>query len=175
MVYRRFALTSTNQKNNCDWMTLISVLCHVSPKINVVMLLVCSKLDWHKALSLDILVFIATRYNHCWGTLENLATLGTVKVQVVHVWRNHIRLVHLRYGFQTSSLTGRSIPGLRPISSRTVRNRLRDRHISHDVQQSVQLCCLCTVQLDWRGVDVIWDSENMIGPISCSQMNPVST
>jgi transposase-like protein len=32
---------------------------------------------------------------------------------------NHIRLVHLRNRFQTSSLTARSIPGLRPISSRT--------------------------------------------------------
>ena len=42
---------------------------------------------------------------------------------------NHIILVHLRYRFQTSSLTARSIPELRPISSRTVRNRLRDRHI----------------------------------------------
>ena len=42
---------------------------------------------------------------------------------------NHIRMVHLRDRFQTSILTARSIPGLRPISSRTVRNRLRDRHI----------------------------------------------
>ena len=35
--------------------------------------------------------------------------------------------MHLRDRFQTSSLTARSIPGLRPFSSRTVRNRLRDR------------------------------------------------
>jgi hypothetical protein len=44
---------------------------------------------------------------------------------------NHIRPVHLRDLFQTSSLTStaRRITGLRPISSRTVRNRLRDRHI----------------------------------------------
>ena len=42
---------------------------------------------------------------------------------------NHIRLVHLRNRFQTSSLTARSIPGLRPISSRTVRNRLREHNI----------------------------------------------
>ena len=42
---------------------------------------------------------------------------------------NHIRLVNLRYRFQTSSLTARSIPGLQPISSRTVRNRISDRHI----------------------------------------------
>ena len=42
---------------------------------------------------------------------------------------NHIRLVHLRNRFQTSSFTARSIPGLRPISSRTVRNRLREHNI----------------------------------------------
>lgn len=42
---------------------------------------------------------------------------------------NHIRLVHLRNRFQSSSLTARTIPGLRRISSRTVRNRLRQRNI----------------------------------------------
>jgi len=42
---------------------------------------------------------------------------------------NHIRLVHLQDRSQMSSLTSRSISGLRPISSRTVRNRLCDRHI----------------------------------------------
>ena len=42
---------------------------------------------------------------------------------------NHVRLVHLRDRFQPSSLTARSIRGLRPISSRTVGNILRDRHI----------------------------------------------
>ena len=43
--------------------------------------------------------------------------------------RNHIRLVHLRNRFQTSNLTARNILGLRPISSRTVRNRLREHNI----------------------------------------------
>jgi transposase len=42
---------------------------------------------------------------------------------------NQIRLVHVRNRFQTSSLTARSIPGLRPISSRAVRNRLREDNI----------------------------------------------
>ena len=46
-----------------------------------------------------------------------------------HRQDNHIRLVHLRNRFQTSSLTARSISGLRPISSRTVRNRLRKHNI----------------------------------------------
>jgi hypothetical protein len=53
---------------------------------------------------------------------------------------------------QTSSLTAKSIPGLRPISSRTVRNRLREHNIRPRRPQSVQLCCLDTVQLGWRGV-----------------------
>lgn len=42
---------------------------------------------------------------------------------------NYIRVVHLRNRFQTAALTARSIPGLRRISPRTVRNRLRERHI----------------------------------------------
>ena len=42
---------------------------------------------------------------------------------------NHIRLVHLRDRFETSSLTARSISRLRLISTRTVCNRLRDCHI----------------------------------------------
>ena len=42
---------------------------------------------------------------------------------------NHIRLVHLRDRFQTSSLTASSIHGLRSISFRIIRNRFRDRHI----------------------------------------------
>ena len=41
----------------------------------------------------------------------------------------------------------------------------------YDVQQSVQCCCLVTVQVDRRGLSVIGDSEDRIGPISCSQMN----
>jgi hypothetical protein len=45
-------------------MTLIPVLCHVSTKISFFVLLVCSKLDWHRTLLLDILAVIATRYCH---------------------------------------------------------------------------------------------------------------
>jgi hypothetical protein len=59
MVYRMPVLTfveyEPEKKNTFVWMTLISVLCHVSPKINVFVLLVCSKQDWHNTLSLDIL------------------------------------------------------------------------------------------------------------------------
>ena len=117
-------------------MTLISVLCHASPKISVVMLLVCSKLDWHKTLSLDILVFIATRYNHCWGVLDNLATLGTVNVQVVHVWRHVSKIT--TYGSHICEIDSSPQVSLKEASPDynqwalehwTVRNRLRDCHI----------------------------------------------
>jgi transposase-like protein len=57
---------------------------------------------------------------------------------------NHIMLVHLRNRFQTSSVTARSIPGLRPISSRT---DFMNGTSGQDVPQSVQFCCLDTVQL----------------------------
>ena len=119
MVYRMPVLTfveyEPEKKNTFVWMTLISVLCHVSPKINVFVLLVCSKQDWHNTLSLDILVFIATRCNHCWCGLDNLTTprgrSGRPRV-TSRQQDNHIRLVHLRDRFQTSNLTARSIPGL---------------------------------------------------------------
>ena len=97
-----------------------------------IVLLVCSKLEWHKTLSLDILMFIATLYSHCWGVLDNLATLGTVNVQVVHMWRHASKITRwciCEIDSRRQCLTARSIRGLRPISSRTVRNRLRERHI----------------------------------------------
>ena len=77
---------------------------------------------------------------------------------------NHIRPVHLRDLFQTSSLTStaKGITGLRPISSRTVRNRLRDRHIRprHPVirpilllrHRAVRLTC-CRRHLRFRRLD----------------------
>ena len=41
----------------------------------------------------------------------------------------YIRVTHLRNRLQTAALTARSIPGLRNISPRTVRNRLPERNI----------------------------------------------
>ena len=66
-------------------MTLMPVLCPVSTKISVFVLLVCSKLDWQRTLSLDILAVIATRYCHYGDDLDNLTTLENADVQVVHV------------------------------------------------------------------------------------------
>ena len=43
----------------------------------------------------------------------------------------YIRVTHLRNRLQTAALTARSIPGLRNISPRTVRNRLRERNIRY--------------------------------------------
>ena len=77
---------------------------------------------------------IVTRYSHCWGILDDLATLGTVNVQIVQVWRHVSNIT--TYGWCNGEVDDRrhkshckSIPGLRPISSRTVRNILRDHHI----------------------------------------------
>jgi hypothetical protein len=66
-------------------MTSMPVLCHVSTKISVFVLLVCSMLDWDKRLMLYILAVIATRYCHYGDEIDNLATLETADVQVVHV------------------------------------------------------------------------------------------
>ena len=41
----------------------------------------------------------------------------------------YIRVTHLRNRFQTASVTARTIPGLRRIHPRTVRNPLREHHI----------------------------------------------
>ena len=73
-------------------MTLIPVSCHVSTTINVFVLLVCSKLDWHRTLSQDILAVIVTRYCHYGEDLDNLATLETADVQVVHVERHVVKI-----------------------------------------------------------------------------------
>ena len=116
-------------------MTLISVLCHISPKISIFMLLVCSKMDCTN--------FVARHFSIRCNTIQSLLIVRRFRqsgntrdrqrsdrLRVTSCQQdNHIRLVHLRDRFQTSSLTARSISGLRQISSRTVRNRLRDHHI----------------------------------------------
>jgi hypothetical protein len=62
--FTKVLLAPTHQKNSFVWMTLIPVLCHFSTKISGFVLLICSKLDLHKTLSLEILAIIATRYCH---------------------------------------------------------------------------------------------------------------
>jgi hypothetical protein len=150
-----FVFAPTHQKNGFVWMTLIPVLCHVSMKISIFVLLVCKCTLW----SDNTCVF--TRFHSVknantqliWSSVEligrNPGMLLAVRLDVWNRFRrctsdrirsgrprvtsrrqdNHIRLVHLRNRFQTSSLTARSIPGLRPISSRTVGNRLREHNI----------------------------------------------
>ena len=46
-----------------------------------------------------------------------------------HSQDQYIRVTHLRNRFQVASGTARTIPGLRPIHPRTVRNRLQEHHI----------------------------------------------
>ena len=102
-------------------MTLMSELCHVLPKISFCVLLVCSKLDWHKTQSLF------SRFRQC-GNTKDRQRSGCSRVTSLQQ-DNHIRLVYLRDRLQTSNLTARSIPGLRPNSSRTIRNIFCERHI----------------------------------------------
>ena len=87
----------------------------------------------------------------------------------------YIRVKHLRNRLQTAALTARSIPGLRNISPRTVRNRLRERTIRPrrpairpvlQRRHRVARLAWCRAHLrftrqDWR--------------VSCSQTSHVST
>jgi hypothetical protein len=138
-------------------MTLLLVWCHVSPKISVFMLLVSSKLDWHNTLSLDILMFIATQYSPCWGVLDYLATLGTVNVQVIHVWR-HVSKITTR-GWCICEIDSRRQVSLQEVSPEYDQSALEQSAIyfvivtsGHDVHQSVQFCCPGTVHLDWNNI-----------------------
>jgi hypothetical protein len=138
-------------------MTLILVWCHVSPKISVFMLLVCSKMDWHNTLSLDILMFIATQYSPCWGVLDYLATLGTVNVQVIQVWR-HVSKITTQ-GWCICEIDSRRQVSLQEVSPDYDQWALEQSAIyfvivtsGHDVHQSVQFCCPGSVHLDWNNI-----------------------
>jgi hypothetical protein len=126
-------------------MTSMPVLCHVSTKISVFVLLVCCMLDWDKTLMLYTILSLWRR-NRQSGNTRDRRRSGRPRV-TSRRQDFHIRLVHLPNRFQTSSLTARSIPGLRPISSRTVRNRFREHNIRQRRPAIVQFCCLDTVQL----------------------------
>ena len=114
-------------------MTLIPVLCHVSTKIIVFMLLVCSKLAWHNVVARNFgcrcntILYLWRRFRQSGNTRDRRRS-GRPRV-TSHRQDKHIRLVHLQNRFQTSSLTVRSILGLRPISSRTVSNRINEHNI----------------------------------------------
>ena len=177
MVYRR---PVQKKPPTFVWMTLISVLCHVSENQLLRALgmlqagLVQNIVGGHFGVHRNTIQSLLMSFRQSDNTRDRQRS-GRPRV-TSRQQDNHIRLVHLRDRFQTSNLTARSIPGLWPISSRTVHNRLRGRHIRPwRPAISVQCCCLGTVHLDWHGVDVIWDSEDGIGPISCLQMNPVPT
>ena len=168
MVYRRFALTPTNQKNTFVWKTLISVLCHVSPKIRVFVLLVCSKLDWHArhfGVHYNMIQSLLRRFRQSGNTRDRQRS-GRLRV-MSRQQHNHIRLVHLRDRFQTSSLTARSIPGLPSLSSRTVRNILRGHHIRprHPAIRPIFRHRHRAARLTWCRRHLRF--RNRIGPISC--------
>ena len=84
----------------------------------------------------------------------------------------YIRVMHLRNRLQTAALTARSIPGLRNMSLRTVRNRLREGTFALGVQQSVQSYSDVTVLLALHGAGPIFALLDEIGRVSCSQTSP---
>ena len=75
---------------------------------------------------------IRTRFLLC-GDISNLVTRDrrrSGRPRVTSLRQDtYIRVTHLRNRLQTAALTARSIPGLRNISLRTVRNCLRERNI----------------------------------------------
>ena len=62
------------------------------------------------------------------GTTRNRPRSGCLQV-TSNRQDTYIRVVHLRDRLRTATLTARSIPSLRGISPRTVRNRLHERGI----------------------------------------------
>ena len=68
---------------------------------------------------------------------------------------NHIRLVHLQNRFQMSSFTAKTSPDYDRSALEQSAIDFVNKTSGQDVPQSVQFCCLDTVQLGWRGVDVI--------------------
>ena len=70
----------------------------------------------------------------------------------------YIRVTHLRNRFQTASVTARTIPGLRRIYPRNVRNRLREHHI-HPRRPCVRkllLSCHRAERLRWSRAHLRW-------------------
>jgi hypothetical protein len=69
---------------------------------------------------------------------------------------NHIRLVHLRNQFQTSSLTAKSIPGLRPIiSCHICKLSANDRCQTETLLHHVSLAARCLGSIIGRIADVL--------------------
>ena len=123
------------------------MLCRGSMKMTASRLLVCFKPVWAKPLSLHV------HRNTIWDLWRRYQQFGHVGIRpragrprvTSRQQDNHIRLVHLRNRFQTANLNARTIPGLLPISPRTVRNRLLERESVRDVLQPAQFFCVAIV------------------------------
>jgi transposase len=128
MLYSRLVFTTTNQINTFVWIILTSVLRHVSPRIGVFLRagLIQNIVARHFSVHRNTMQSLLRRFRQSGNTKDRS---GRPRVTSRQQDKRHIRLVHLWDRCQTSSFTARSILGLRPISYRTVDNRLRDRHI----------------------------------------------
>jgi transposase len=134
MVYRRFVLTPTNQIKTFlfewHWFQCYATFHRNQRRHTIGMLqagLSQNIVAKHFGVHRNTMQSLLRRFRQS-GNTRYCQRSGHPRV-TSHQQDSHIRLVHLRYRFQASNLTARSIPGLWPISSKTVRNIFRDRHI----------------------------------------------
>ena len=113
---------------------LMSVLWHVSTKISVFVLFGMSQAGLaqnivarHFGVHRNTILSLLSRFRQSGNTRDRQHSSLSLVTSCQQ--DNHISLVNLRAWFETSSLAARNTRGLRLISYRTVRSRLRDRHI----------------------------------------------
>ena len=104
------------------------------------------------------------------GTTRDRPRSGRLCVKSNHQ-DTYIWVVHLRDRLRTATLTARSIPGLRWISPRTVRNRLRERGIRPRRPAIRPVLQQCHRVARFVGVDDIYASRNRTGHVFFSRMN----
>ena len=106
------------------------------------------------------------------GTTRDWPRSGRPRVTSNHQ-DTYIRVVQLHDRLRTATLTARSIPGLRRISPRTERNRLRERGIQPR-RPAIHVLFSSNVIMKHisPGVDDIYTSHNRTGHVFFSRMNP---
>ena len=102
------------------------------------------------------------------GNTRDRRRSGRSRVTSLHQ-DTYIRVTHLRNRLQIAALTARSIPGLRNISPRTVRNRLREQNIRP------RRPAIRPVLQRRHRAGPIFALLDEIGRVSCSQTSHVST
>ena len=121
------------QKNKFIPPECVGKQCLDSTKLSATKRLAWFGLVYPKMRLADGSACIRTRFLLCGDVISNLVTRDrrrSGRPRVTSLRQDtYIRVTHLRNRLQTAALTARSIPGLRNISLRTVRNCLRERNI----------------------------------------------